>query len=125
MTPIGEAVDTGKHGRYRTQACAPCNQEHDEDLVFDRFPRGYAAEDLPGHHAKRRDHAYDRKRDCYICRAGKELRQRQKIYRVPRPLIDENGMTRYRASKVGLRVLFAETAVLSERACPENPALHP
>jgi len=44
--------------------------------------------------------AYDHKRDCYICPAGKELRQRQKIYRVPRPLVDENGMIRYRASKL-------------------------
>jgi transposase len=32
----------------------------------------------------RDDFAYDHKRDCYICPAGKELRQRQKIYRVPR-----------------------------------------
>jgi hypothetical protein len=45
------------------------------------------------------DHvAYDQKRDCYIRPAGKELRQRQKIYRVPRPFVDENGMIRYRAA---------------------------
>ena len=36
----------------------------------------------------RDDFAYDRKRDCYICPAGKELRQRQKIYRMPRPLVE-------------------------------------
>jgi hypothetical protein len=48
----------------------------------------------------RDDFAYDRKRDCYICPAGKELRQRQKIYRMPRPLVDENAMMRYRAIKL-------------------------
>ena len=48
----------------------------------------------------RDDFAYDHKRDCYICPAGKELWQRQKIYRVPRPLVDRNGMMRYRASKL-------------------------
>ena len=31
----------------------------------------------------RDDFAYDHKRDCYICPAGKELRHRQKTYRVP------------------------------------------
>ena len=39
--------------------------------------------------------AYDHKRDCYICPAGKQLRQRQKIYRTPRPLVDEDGMMRF------------------------------
>src|SRR6266404_2486076 len=46
------------------------------------------------------DFVYDHKRDCYICPAGKELRQRQKIYRLPRPLVYQNGMMRYRASKL-------------------------
>src|ERR1700731_3735395 len=40
----------------------------------------------------RDDFTYDHKRDCYICPAGKELRQRQKIYRMPHPLVDANGM---------------------------------
>src|SRR3984893_19527984 len=57
VTPVGEAVDTTEHRRYRAQACAPRYHEHDEDLVFDRFCRGYPAEDLPGHHAGQRDDA--------------------------------------------------------------------
>jgi hypothetical protein len=65
----------------------------------------------------RDDFAYDHKRDCYICPAGKELRQRQKIYRTPRPLVDENGMMRYRASK-----LDCEGCLLKPRCCPSAPA---
>ena len=61
--------------------------------------------------------AYDHKRDCYTCPAGKELRQRQKIYRMPRPLIDENGMMRYRASKHD-----CEPCPLKPRCCPNTPA---
>ena len=61
----------------------------------------------------RDEFAYDHKRDCYICPAGKELRQRQKIYRMPRPLVDENGMMRYRASK-----LDCECCSLKPRCCP-------
>ena len=34
-------------------------------------------------------------RHGYLCPAGKELRQRQKLYRVPRSFVDENGMTRW------------------------------
>ena len=51
VTPVGEAVDTTDYRRYCAQACSPRDQEHDEDLVFDRFCRGYPAEDLAGHHA--------------------------------------------------------------------------
>jgi hypothetical protein len=65
----------------------------------------------------RDDFAYDHKLDCYICPAGKELRQRQKIYRMPRPLVDENGMRRYRASK-----LDCEGCSLKPRCCPNTPA---
>jgi transposase len=60
---------------------------------------------------------YDHKRDCYICPAGKELRKRQKIYRVPPPLVDENGMMRYRASK-----LDCESCSLKPQCCPKAPA---
>jgi len=65
----------------------------------------------------RDEFAYDHKRDCYICPAGKGLRQRQKIYRMPRPLVDENGMMRYRASK-----LDCECCPLKPRCCPNAPA---
>ena len=65
----------------------------------------------------RDDFAYDRTRDCYICPAGKELRQRQKLYRVPRSFVDENGMTRYRASK-----LDCVGCSLKPRCCPNAPA---
>jgi len=57
------------------------------------------------------------KRDCYICPAGKELRQRQKIYRMPRPLVDRNGMMRYRASK-----LDCQSCSLKPQCCPNAPA---
>ena len=65
----------------------------------------------------RDDFAYDRERDCYICPAVKELRKRQKIYRVPRPLVDEDGMMRYRASK-----LDCESCPLKPHCCPTAPA---
>ena len=48
---------------------------------------------------ERADFSFDHKADAYTCPAGKQLRQRQKTYREPRPLVDENGMLRYRASK--------------------------
>jgi len=65
----------------------------------------------------RDDFAYDHKRDCYICPAGKQLRQRQKIYRLPRPLVDRNGMMRYRASK-----LDCQNCALKPQCCPNAPA---
>ena len=65
----------------------------------------------------RDDFAYDHKRDCYICPGGNELWQRQKIYRVPRPFVDESGMMRYRASK-----LDCERCSLKPQCCPNAPA---
>ena len=65
----------------------------------------------------RDDFAYDQQRDCYLCPAGKELRQRRKIYRVPPPLVDQNGMMRYRASK-----LDCERCSLKPQCCPNEPA---
>ena len=50
-------------------------------------------------------------------RAARNCRQRQKTYRVPRPLVDENGMMRYRASK-----LDCDACALKPRCCPNAPA---
>src|SRR5919112_1713922 len=47
----------------------------------------------------RSEFPYDHSRDRYTCPAGKQLRLRQKVYRTLRPLVDEDGMMRYRASK--------------------------
>ena len=49
---------------------------------------------------ERADFVYDHADDSYICPGGKRLRQRRKVYREPRPFVDENGLMRYRASKL-------------------------
>lgn len=64
----------------------------------------------------RSDFSYDHRADAYICPAGKPLRQRQKSYRTPRPLVDEDGMMRYRASK-----LDCDACSLKPRCCPKTP----
>ena len=65
----------------------------------------------------RADFAYDHETDAYTCPAGKQLRQRQKTYRNPRPLVDQDGMLRYRASK-----LDCDACHLKPRCCPNTPA---
>ena len=65
----------------------------------------------------RSDFAYDHAADAYTCPAGKSLRQRQKIYRDPAPLVDQNGMLRYRASKFD-----CDACSLKPRCCPREPA---
>ena len=49
---------------------------------------------------ERADFVYDHADDSYISPGGKRLRQRRKVYREPRPFVDENGLMRYRASKL-------------------------
>ena len=44
---------------------------------------------------ERADLVYDHADDSYICPGGKRLRQRRKVYREPRPFVDENGLMRY------------------------------
>src|SRR6202045_3505266 len=78
---------------------------------------GFDKSQHPDRTFSRDDFVYDHKRDCYICPAGKELRQRQKIYRLPRPLVDRNGMMRYRASK-----LDCQGCSLKPQCCPNAPA---
>ena len=65
----------------------------------------------------RSDFTYDHKADAYTCPAGKQLKQRQKAYRAVRPLVDEDGMTRYRASK-----LDCDACALKPQCCPNTPA---
>lgn len=65
----------------------------------------------------RSDFTYDQGQDAYVCPAGKLLRQRQRTYRNPRPLADDDGMMRYRASK-----LDCDACELKPRCCPNTPA---
>src|SRR3954471_4228506 len=48
---VGQAIDAAEHRGDVPEACASGNQEHDQDLVFDRFTGSYTAEDLTRHHA--------------------------------------------------------------------------
>src|SRR5213596_2865474 len=48
---------------------------------------------------------------------GRNSGSAKKIYRVPRPLVDEDGMMRYRASK-----LDCESCPLKPHCCPTAPA---
>ena len=66
---------------------------------------------------ERADFAFDHAADAYTRPAGKPLRQRQKAYRDPPPLADENGMLRYRASK-----LDCEPCELKPQCCPNASA---
>ena len=65
----------------------------------------------------RADFTYDPETDAYTCPAGKPLRQRQRVYRNPRPLVDEDGMLRYRASKFD-----CDACELKPKCCPNAPA---
>ena len=66
---------------------------------------------------ERADFVYDHADDSYICPGGKRLRQRRKVYREPRPFVDENGLMRYRASKFD-----CDACGLKQRCTPNMPA---
>ena len=57
VTLVGEAVDAAHDGRDRTQGRTAGDQEHDKELILDRFHGGHAGQDLSGHHARQRDQA--------------------------------------------------------------------
>jgi IS5 family transposase len=65
----------------------------------------------------RSEFTYDHEADAYTCPGGKQLRQRQKVYRTLRPLVDEDGMMRYRASKFD-----CDACSLKPQCCPNTPA---
>jgi hypothetical protein len=65
----------------------------------------------------RRDFDYDHKADAYICPAGKELRHYRRTFNKPRTGVDQQGLMRYRASK-----LDCDACALKPRCCPGQPA---
>jgi len=65
----------------------------------------------------RSDFAYDHARDLYTCPAGKALRPRQRVYRSSAPLVDDDRMMRYRASKFD-----CDACSLKPQSCPNTPA---
>lgn len=65
----------------------------------------------------RSDFTYDPNEDRYICPGGKELKQYRRSYAVPRSGVDDQGLMRYRASK-----LDCDVCALKPRCCPKNPA---
>src|ERR687894_406268 len=78
--------------------------------VFDKSERRDAT-------FSRSEFTYDHEADAYTCPAGKQLRLRQKVYRTLRPLVDEDGLMRYRASKFD-----CDACSLKPQCCPNTPA---
>jgi hypothetical protein len=72
----------------------------------------------------RDDFAYDHKRDCYICPAGKELRPAAKGVSDATPSRRSQWHDALSRQPAGLPGLFTDAAVLSEHARPQDPALH-
>lgn len=71
----------------------------------------------------RSDFAYDHERDLYTCPGGKELRPRQKAYRTMRPIVDDEGMMRYRASKLDCDVCSLKPQCCPKSAGPQAPSM--
>ncbi len=65
----------------------------------------------------RGDFTYDHHADAYRCPAGNELRQYRQPFKVARDAVDDDGMRRYRASK-----LDCEVCALKHRCTPREPA---
>ena len=65
----------------------------------------------------REDFGYDQRSDAYVCPAGKLLHPRRKTYKAPTPLVDADGLMRYRASKTD-----CDLCPLKPRCCPAQPA---
>ncbi len=65
----------------------------------------------------REDFDYDHKADAYICPAGKELRHYRRTFNTPRTGVDQQGLMRYRASK-----LDCDACAFKPRCCPGQPA---
>ena len=61
--------------------------------------------------------AYDHRRDAYQCPAGKWLHQYRRPFKTPRDAVDEDGLRRYRASK-----LDCEVCDLKYRCTPKEPS---
>ena len=61
----------------------------------------------------RSDFRYDHQQDVYVCPAGHTLKQRQRRYSTPRPLVDADGMMRYRSSKP-----VCDACSLKPKCCP-------
>lgn len=61
--------------------------------------------------------SYDYRRDAYECPARKWLHQYRRPFKAPRDAVDEDGMRRYRASK-----LDCEVCGLKNRCTPREPA---
>ncbi len=60
MTVIGEQASASQYGSQSSKAGATRDQEHDQQLIFDRIDRLDAGEDLAGHHPRQGNEA-----DCH------------------------------------------------------------
>ena len=61
--------------------------------------------------------ACDHEADACTCPAGRQMRPRQKACRTPRPLVDKDGMVRYRTGRPD-----CDRCAPGHRCCPKAPA---
>ena len=69
--------------------------------------------------------AYDHRRDAYQCPAGKWLHQYRRPFKTPRDAVDEDGLRRYRASKLDCEVCDLKYRCTLKETVPEDHALGP